>query len=372
MASTSRTTRFADLSRRQAVLILTATTIALVWCLCAAFAPQTPYQPVVGNGSDLHLYRRIVECVHAGEDYYEAAGREMRAVGYPTGSIFNWRPPLYAWLIGALPSPTWAQAILTILAGLVILLAGRAMQREGGIGRVAAGIFPLIGALGWCIDGDAFLSQELWAGILICLSICAYASDRWHIGLAVGLLALFFRELALPYCLIALFLSWRQQRRQEIAGWLIGLGLYCLYMVLHIVAVVAQILPGDRLHASWIQFGGAAFLLATCRMNAYLFKLPLWASALYLPLALLGLAGWRGWVGSRFALTAGAYVAAFAVVGQPFNDYWGLLMAPLLACGCAAAPEALRDLFLAVEIRLRLSKVETTGHLTEANPWRTL
>jgi hypothetical protein len=345
MASNSPATRFADLSRRQAAVILLATVAAMLWCLVAAISPKKTESVVAGNGSDLHLYRRIVECVHAGEDYYEAAGREMRAVGYPTGSIFNWRPPLYAWLIGTLPTPSWAQALLTILAGLALVFACTLMQREGGIGRAAAGIFPLIGALSWCIDGDAFLSQELWAGILICLSICAYAQDRWQTGLAAGLFALFFRELALPYCLIALFLACRQQRGQEIAGWLIGLALYSVYMLLHILAVAEHILPDDRVHASWVQFGGATFLLATCRMNAYLFNLPLWASAFYLPWALIGLASWRGGMGARLALTAGVYIAAFAVVGQPFNDYWGLITAPLLACGFAAAPEAVRALF---------------------------
>lgn len=319
----------------------------MIWCQAAALCPKKSEASVAGNGSDLRLYRRIVECVHNGEDYYEAAGREMRAVGYPTGSVFNWRPPFYAWLISALPTPTWAQAVLTALAGLALLLACTVMQREGGIGRVAAGILPLVGAFSWCIDGDAFLSQELWSGILICLSICAYAHDRWLLGLGAGLLALFYRELALPYCLTALFLAWRQHRPKEIAGWLSGLGLYGIYMLLHISAVKGQTHPGDHFHASWVQFGGAGFVLVTCRMNAYLFNLPLWACALYLLLALLGLAGWRGWTGARLALTAGAYVAAFAVVGQPFNDYWGLLTTPLLACGFGAAPQALRDLFLA-------------------------
>jgi hypothetical protein len=99
---------------------------------------------------------------------------------------------------------------------------------------------------------------------------------------------------------------------------------------------------------SWVQFGGAHFLLVTCRMNGYLFRAPLWVSAIYLPLTLLGLAGWRSGTGTRLAWTAGAYVTAFAVVGQPFNDYWGLLDAPLLALGFAAAPDALRDLIRAL------------------------
>jgi len=66
---------------------------------------------------------------------------------------------------------------------------------------------------------------------------------------------------------------------------------------------------------------------------------------------LLGLAAWRGGIGARLSLTAGAYVAAFAMVGQPFNDYWGLMYAPMLAFGFAAAPAVLRDLFSAIRHR---------------------
>jgi hypothetical protein len=347
MASTSSTTRFTDLSRRQALLVLGVTAAVMMWCLMAAFSPPKTEAGVAADGSDLRLYRRIVERVHAGEDYYDAAGHEMRTAGYPTGSIFNWRPPLYAWLFGMLPTPTWAQAMLTTIVVLTMVLACAVMHREGGIGRAAVGIFPLVGAFHWCLDGDAFLSQELWSGILIALSVCAYAQDRWRLGLATGLFALFFRELALPYCLIALVLAWRRRRREEIVAWSIGLGLYGVCLAWHSLAVVSRILPADRVPASWVQFGGAAFLLVTCRMNAYLFSAPLWLSAIYLPLALLGLSGWRGWTGARLALTAGAYVAAFAVVGQPFNDYWGLMDAPLFAFGFAAAPQALRDLSIA-------------------------
>lgn len=344
MAFASSTTRLADLSRKQALLVASVTAAAITWCLIAAFSPMKSAQTIAANGSDLRLYRNIIECVHAREDYYEAAGREMRAAGYPTGSIFNWRPPLYAWQIGLLPTPTWAQVILAAVAAVTMVLSGAVMLRAGGIGMAAAGVFPLIGAFHWCIDGDAFLSQELWSGILIVLSVCAYARERWCLGLATGLLALFFRELALPYCLIALVLAWRGHRRAEVVVWMVGLGFYGVYMMLHVRAVTGHILPDDRLPTSWVQFGGADFLLRTCRMNACLFNAPLWLSALYLPIALLGLAGWRGETGARLGLTAGAYVTAFAVVGQPFNDYWGLMDAPLLAFGFAAAPAALRDL----------------------------
>jgi hypothetical protein len=320
----------------------------MIWCLLAAWAPKEGDQVIAADGSDLRLYRNIVERVHAGESYYEAAGQELRDAGYPTGSVFNWRPPLYARLFGLLPTLTSAQAILATIAALTLILSCALMHREGGLGRAAAGIFPLVGSFHWCVDGDAFLSQELWSGILITFSICAYACGQWRLGVATGLFALFFRELAVPYCLIALVLAWREERLTEVIAWLFGFILYGGYMMFHLHAVSSQIMPQDRAPAGWVQFGGPAFLLLTCRMNAYLFNAPLWLSAVYLPVALLGLAAWRGVIGIRLGVTAGAYVVAFAVVGQPFNDYWGLMYAPLLAFGFGAAPAALRDLYLAL------------------------
>jgi hypothetical protein len=59
----------------------------------------------------------------------------------------------------------------------------------------------------------------------------------------------------------------------------------------------------------------------------------------------LGLSGWRGNASQRTGLTAAAYLALFAVVGLPINNYWGFLSAPLLALGFVHAPGALRDLF---------------------------
>ena len=44
---------------------------------------------------------------------------------------------------------------------------------------------------------------SLWAGVLIGLSICAYGIDRPRTGVALGLAAVFIRELAMPYCLVA-------------------------------------------------------------------------------------------------------------------------------------------------------------------------
>src|SRR5207248_3701473 len=128
-----------------------------------------------------------------------------------------------------------------------------------------AALLLLMGVFQWSLDGDAYLAQELWAGVLLALSIFSYAGKRWLVGAATGLAGLFVRELVLPYCLIALWFAWRERRRQEMLFWLVGLVLYALFLSWHVAQVFRHITPADRVPATWLQFGGAGFLLATCR-----------------------------------------------------------------------------------------------------------
>jgi hypothetical protein len=54
-------------------------------------------------------------------------------------------------------------------------------------------------------------------------------------------------------------------------------------------------------------------------------------------------------LGERAGVTLAMYVALFAVVGQPFNQYWGSLIAPLVCLGLARAPVSLADLWRAAQ-----------------------
>src|SRR5262249_32969223 len=363
-------TRFAGLARWQAIMTLALWLALLAAIILAALTSKRPAPPPGRGGSDLQLYRAIITRVHNGENYYNAAGAELRAQGYPTGSLFNWRPPLYAWLIGRLPSPVWAQAILGLFALVTLIWAFRAIHRESGPAGAIAAALLMVGAFYWCLDGEAYLAQELWAGVLIAFSVAAYGLGRWPWGVAAGVAALFLRELALPYCLLTVVLAWRDRRRLEAAIWVGGFALYGLFLAYHGMEVARRMSPADRLPASWIQFGGVPFVLSTCRMNEWLFKLPTWITAIYLWLALVGFTGWSSSIGVRSALTATGYMAAFAVVGQRFNEYWGLLYAPLLPFGIVWAPAAFRDLCRNIVAASWLSGVATSApaNLQAAQP----
>jgi hypothetical protein len=351
MTTARFTTRFASWSRPQAIALLVVLVIALAVCLLLAVTRPTLSTPGAASQSfDGDLYRAIVERVRAGEGYYDAAGTELRARRYPTGSIFNWRTPLYAWVVGKVPEPLWAQILLWLPAIATLLLAYTEVQREAGMQWGVASLLLLASALSWTVIGEVYLFTELWAGVLIALSVFLYGQGNWPLGLAAGLLALFFRELALLYGLLALLLAVWERRHREVIAWIAGLALYGVYLILHGLQVTERITIADRVHAGgWIQFGGLPFVIGTCQINLVLINLPGWVSAVCLPLSLLGWAGWRGATGWRGGLTVAGYVVAFLVVGNPaFNCYWGLMYAPLFAFGLLGAPVALRDAWAVV------------------------
>lgn len=308
--------------------------------LAGGFATQRPAGP-----GDVQLYLSEIQRIAHGEGYYEAANHELHARGYPTLSMFNWRTPLPMWLLGKMPNEMTGRLLIGGLALLLLGLALAVMMREGGAVRALGCGLLMSGALlpGWL--EQIYVMPVVWAGILIGLSICAYGLRRPGWGVAFGLSAVVLRELAAPYCVVCLLLAVWERRWRESLAWLLGLTAYLAFYAWHAHYVMSLQLSGDHAHPDgWLQFGGAAFVIAIAQMNAYLLLLPQWVSAIYLPLAMLGFAGWNTAVGRRAGITACAFVILFAFVGQPFNQYWGSLVAPLLALGVAQAPTTISDL----------------------------
>ncbi len=349
-------TGYARLTPLQARAVLAALLMITVLCVGITLSPlkSTRVGRQDGIKSDIELYRAEVDRVHAGEGYYEAAAAELVERGYPTRSVFNWRTPLPVWMLGKLPDPALGKGLLGLLALAVIVFGFEALAREQGhgIGQPVACALLLTGPLMPCVLGDLFVSPPLWAGVFLALSACAYGLNRPGWGVAMGLLALFFRELALPYCLLAAVLAWRDKRPKELAAWMAGVAAWAVFFGYHWWRVT-PLIPADA-HAhpeGWIQFGGLPFVISTAQMTAYLLLLPQWVTALYFVAAMLGFAGWHTPLGERIGLTACLFVLAFAAVGQEFNQYWGSLIAPLFCFGVARFPASLRDLWKAASLR---------------------
>lgn len=349
MSIASPATRFRDLRRPVAVAVLatTALLIAALLPLAMGYQPPPPAHP--GNG-DLALYGRIVERLHAGGSYYAVAHAELLAGHYATLSVLNWRTPFYPWLLSLFPSVGAAQAALCLLA-LVAAGAAYALLWRRTNAVVTAAFAPvLLVSLGGCLVSSTVLYSEYAAGMLILLSASAFGLGYRRTGFGAAIAALFIRELALPYVVVCLALAIREKRHRETAAWLVALALYAGYFAWHSAMVHAQLGPADFSYPNggWLRFGGAAFVLSTAGFNGLFAGMPLWVSAVLLPLGVLGLLAWPGTADSRIALTTSAYLLAFAFVGRPVNEYWGAMYTPLLTLGLPWAALAIADLLRAV------------------------
>lgn len=206
-------------------------------------------------------------------------------------------------------------------------------------------IILLSGSLAFSLfPPSVIVYHELWAGSCIYLSLAAHARRQWFFYGFFGMVALFIRELSLIYVGVMLFMAWREGNYRELTFWLVGVVIYSIIFGIHLKIVSGLQMETDRVN-NWIATGGWSFVLSTAIWNFPLLFAPVRVVAMLVPLALLGLAGWRGATGSRVALTVGSYVIVFLIVGRPVNNYWGLMYAPLLPLGWIQLLPAVHDLF---------------------------
>lgn len=334
--------------RARLALAVLAASIAVGLTVALLPDPNPPFVPPPGATTDLDVFGRVIDGVRAGGNYYAVNQAELRAHGYPTRSVFNWRTPTLTWLCAAFPSNMVARVGLILAVLVLIPVTCRDMLHDSGLAPAAvAGVF-FVGSTAWVFGAQTFLFPEVWAGVLIAASLGALRRGRVAAGVAIGVAALFVRELVLPYALACLALAWYDGRRREARLWAVGLLMYAAFMAFHASVVLGRITPVDvAMPEGWVRFGGVRFLLSTSQANVFLMTAPLWWTAIYLPLAVLGVTAWGGENARRVELTLALYLGGFSVVGAPFNFYWGFVFAPLLALGVAHTPRALGSLLSA-------------------------
>ncbi len=341
-------------SRWLARVVLAAFVGATVFFVAVTFSSlKSGFADAPSRGpGDIALYRAEVERMHDGYGYYDAAEAELRTRGYPTRSLFNWRMPLPMWLIAALPDMLTAKAILALLCLTLVLLSFQLLTDEGSTAEGLFGVALLTGAVLPSVLGDLLVMPELWSGVLVALSAVCFGTKRRAAGVAAGVAALFFRELAAPYVLVCLGVTLYERRGRELVWWTAGLVAYAVFVTLHVRNVLPRMTPDDTAHAAgWIRFGGAGFLISTVQMNAYLLLLPQWVTAVYLGSTLLGCWAWRTAAGTRIGLTVAVYAVAFSIVGNDFNQYWGSMIAPICCLPASRGPAALVQLARAATTR---------------------
>lgn len=301
------------------------------------------------QGEDLKCYRGIIYRVQQGEGYYQAAHAELSSRGYPTKSVFNWRLPFLGWLLGHIPDARMSRAIPMLLSLFAIWLWITLKVREWPIYKVAAGAILAAGFPIYTLLDDIYIIHELWAGILIFISLTAHGRGWKTISCVSGILALFIRELALPFAAIMTVSSLVERRKLEALAWGMGIIAFLGVFLFHFLTV-QDFLTGDPvLHFGyWLDFNGWAFVLATFQIHPFLLLLPSWVTSIIVPFALLGFLGWHNPTGIRIRLTIIAYIFVFLFVGKKFNAYWGLIYCNLLPLGLLYTRDAMARLNAAV------------------------
>jgi hypothetical protein len=309
---------------------LTLTIVAAIGIATLLNRPPEPFEATGAPSperSDAAMFKAITERLRMGEPYYQALGTELRSGGYPTGHVFNWRTPLL--LEGIAAAPRLSGAVLTGL-GLVLALLTITMSPRAAVAGVAA--VMQIGTLALIAAPQPGYFGELWAGLFIALSVCLFAKGQPSFAAVLGLAALFFRELAAPYCVVCALLALRRRRHRELAVWIAGACVYAVFYGLHIRAVWAHQRPGDLSHrASWLQFGGLEFLVSVVDFQSWLMLLP-WPLEIVALLVLV--AAVLSPAPIHLRLATAIYLGFFFCVGQAFNTYWSFVAWPTWAMAC--------------------------------------
>jgi len=297
------------------------------------------------EGQDTILYEKVVADIERGQGYYEAAAAEHRLLHYPTSPPQVFRLPTLAWMLAGLHFYVLQLAVLLVLYGAVLVLLYRELlgARTSMVTRITA-IAVLATGLSIIGLGKVVYWHEVWAALLIAISLLSYRSFRWWPSVFFGLLACLIREIAMPCLFVMAGFAFYEGRRTQALAWLGAMLLVAAAFGLHIYMAAGLHRPDDLVSPGWLGLYGWDFAIATAKWNILLHALPYPLIALALCMGVIGLAGAQDERARRAAAIVAGYLTAFLVVGRPDNYYWGLLYTPLLPVGFLLVPAALRDL----------------------------
>ena len=292
---------------------------------------------------DSQLQLRTIERIRRGEDYYAAVGDELRKNRYPTSPIINWRTPLHYTAVAALGVER-AGTLLFALCIAAVITAALAYSPQSSAMAVGAAVL-MLGSLAptMLVRPGAVGYGEHWSAVFIALSLNAYVAKRFATGAALGVVAVFLRELAAPYALCSGLLALYGRRKAESWIWIVGGILYLVYFAAHATAATAAVQAGDLVREeSYMRWLGLSFVFMTLFANGILTLLP----PVVTPIgASAGLASiWSPSAPTHTITSVLVYFVLFLLVGQPFNFYWGYLTSPIWGHAFVHAPEGLRTL----------------------------
>lgn len=358
-------TRYADWPRAAAATLLSLLVLAMAGGALlrptGINAENGPVKIDRDGGTDRRLYERIVGEMRAGGGYYAVTAPALREGNYPLKPFVAFRLPTLATMLAVFPPFLSYGLMLALIVSVLVAWTVRLRPAFVRPTPVAIGALLLAGGVAVAAQPAMIVFHEIWAALLIALSLALRRDGRWWAAVAAGLAAVLIRETALPYLLAMAALALLFGFRREALAWIGAVAIFIMALGLHAAAVAAVTLPGDPTSPGWNALGGWRFFLSAMRLTTPLTLFPLWASALLIPLALLGWGAWKSVTALRVLAVLCGYATMLMIFGRPDNFYWGLMIAPLLLVGLVFAPAALRDLAAAAS-RPRLDTSPANGH----------
>lgn len=345
------TSRFADLSRSRARIGLALLALLLAFSLTALLAPEPEAIGSAAKGhtdqTDLALYEKIVAGVRGGENYYVAAADALRAGSYPLRPFIAFRMPALATVLAAIPDWLPVRYLLFALVGCVAgAWANRLRPHLKRPLTVVLALLLLLGSLLTFLQYELAPFHEIWAGLLIALSLALRRPGRWLEAVALGLAAMLIRETALLYVVVMAAFAWIEGERREAYGWIAALALFTAALAAHAFAVAGVTGPTDPVSPGWAGLLGFGFFVKSLTLATGLQLFPLWAGALLVGLSLFGWAGWRDPIGLRMFALLAAFATLIGIFARVDTFYWGLMAAPVFLLGLLFAPAGIRDLIV--------------------------
>lgn len=350
--------RFAGLSRPVAWLGLALLAILLAATLTALVTPGPP--PVSGNPAlraddhaDVMLYESIVSGVRAGGNYYVVAADALRRGNYPLKPFVTFRLPTLALVQASIPRPVTIGLLYILAAGVMLAWFVRLRPVFARPPPLVIAMVLLAGGMAAFVQYELIYFHEVWAGLLIALSLALRHPGRWAGAIAVGMIAMLIRETAVLYIGIMAVMAFAGGHRREAFGWAGAIMVFAVVVALHAQAVGQVVRPLDPVSPGWSGMLGFGFFVKTMTISTALGVAPPWLASLLVGLALFGWAAWDDAVALRALALFCAYAALLSIFGRVDTFYWGLMIAPTILIGLAFAPDGLRDLATAAGVGRR-------------------
>ena len=355
LAAPSRFAAFKPQAARIALVLLALLLAATLLALASPGPPPVSHDPAARaeDQADVVLYETIVQGIRGGGDYYSVAAEALRSGDYPMRPFVTFRVPTLAVVQAALPRPVTLGLLYALTAGVLLAWYVRLRPAFARAPPRLIAMALLCGGLIAFVQGELASFHEVWAGLLVALSLAVRREDKWVEAVAIGLIAMLIRETAALYVGIMAVLAFAEGNRKEALGWGVAIAVFAVVVVLHAHAVAQVVRPTDPASPGWAGLLGFGFFVKTMQLSTALSLAPVWLAAPLVGLALFGWAAWNSPLALRALAVFSAYAALLGLFGRVDTFYWGLMVAPTLLIGLAFAPDGVRDLIAAARVPQR-------------------